>query len=107
MKRKISLNAYDSTSIVLENNDISNTGKIEDTSEEFHVPLLVNLTQLSDEDNGENNTVANDERNGHSHTEINSGVLIFGSDRSPRCGILGSLSVCQCTLLNKALRMTL
>ena len=76
MKRNISLDANDSASIVLENNDIINTGKMEDT-EEFHFPLLVDVTQLSDEDNGENKIVVNDERKGQSLTEINSGVSIF------------------------------
>ena len=32
------------------------------------------------------------------------GRFIFGSDRSPKRGDLGSLSICVCTLCNKALK---
>ena len=34
-------------------------------------------------------------------------VVIFGSERRPRRGNLGSLSVCPCILCNSALRMAL
>ena len=39
--------------------------------------------------------------------EIISSIYIFGSDRSPRRGNVGSQCVCLCTLCNRALRKAL
>ena len=58
------------------NNDLENTGNLEKPDEELNVPLLVNVTEATQDDNNEINLDVSCNRNGEAD-EVNSGILKF------------------------------